>query len=165
MQRARDIDWSDYRGIRTIGVTAGACFLGSWALSLGVTMPERDGFNIVEWELRHVPGKWLYQAGRLFSDELSRAEKTERLAGFLLLSARVEELPHAVTLAAHLGSADVIEGSGVHDVVGRGVAEVQGVAVRRTTAARDMTFCRAVARLTGDPQFGSLGRGCVPAVE
>ena len=86
-----------YQGWLLIGVTAGACLLGSWAISLGVTMPERDGFNIVEWELRHVPGKWLYQAGRLFKGELSAVEEDERLAGFLLLSARIEELERSLS--------------------------------------------------------------------
>ena len=60
-------------------------------------MPGRDGFNSVEWELRHIPGKWLYQAGRLFRGELSAAEEDERLAGFLLLSARIEELERSLS--------------------------------------------------------------------
>lgn len=67
----------------------------SWAISIALPRPERDDFNVVGWELRHVPGKWLYLIGEWFEGGLSPAEEDERLGRFLELSEGIRRLEHA----------------------------------------------------------------------
>ena len=68
---------------------------GAWAISLAVPLPARTDFNIVRWELRHLPGKWLYLTGELFRRGLSPQEQDDRLGRFLLLSAELSRLQRA----------------------------------------------------------------------
>ena len=65
------------------------CLLSAGAVSLAVPMPDEDDFNVVRWELRHVPGKWLYLTGRFLDGGLSREDEDERLQRFLLLSDQI----------------------------------------------------------------------------
>ena len=74
------------------------CLAGAWVISLAIPLPARDEFNIVRWELRHLPGKWLYLTGRFFGDELSQAEGDERLGRFLVLSARIDRLERTLAI-------------------------------------------------------------------
>ncbi len=68
------------------------CLLVSWVTSLAVHLPSADDFNIVRWELLHVPSKWLYLGGRMFHGRLSHAEEDGRLGRFLELSTRIDQL-------------------------------------------------------------------------
>lgn len=70
-------------------VIVGACVAASWAASLFIRLPRRDEFNVLRWELRHLPNKWLYLAGRRFDGRLSRQEQDQWLADYLRLTARI----------------------------------------------------------------------------
>jgi hypothetical protein len=61
---------------------------GAWALSGVLPLASEDEFNVMRWELRHAPNKWLYLTGRFFAGGLSREEEDERLGRYLLLTAR-----------------------------------------------------------------------------
>lgn len=73
------------------------CLAGAGAISLAAPLPADDEFDIVGWELRHVPGKWLYLAERFFGGRLSPAEEEERLGRFLQLTARIRDLERSLT--------------------------------------------------------------------
>ncbi len=65
---------------------------GSYVVSAQIRLPERDGFNVIDWELRNAPNKWLYLTQRFFQGELSRAEEGERLARFLMVTGEISRL-------------------------------------------------------------------------
>ena len=73
------------------------CLAGAGAISLAAPLPADDEFDIVGWELRHVPGKWLYLTERLFGERLSPAEEEERLGRFLLLTAQISDLERSLS--------------------------------------------------------------------
>ncbi len=68
------------------------CLAGAGVISLAISIPDEDDFNVVSWELRHVPNKWLYLTGGLFRGGLSPAEEDERLARFFALTVEIEEV-------------------------------------------------------------------------
>ena len=72
------------------------CLAGAGAISLAAPLPADDEFDIVGWELRHVPGKWLYLAERFFGGRLSPAEEEERLGRFLKLTAQISDLERSL---------------------------------------------------------------------
>ena len=74
------------------------CLAGAWAISLVIPLPARDEFNVVRWEVQHLPGKWVYLTGHLFGGGLSRAEEDERLGRFLTLSADIRRLERALAI-------------------------------------------------------------------
>ena len=51
------------------------CVLIAGAVSLAVPMPSDDDFNVVHWELQHIPGKWLYLTGQFFDGGLSSEDE------------------------------------------------------------------------------------------
>ena len=65
------------------------CLLSAGAVSLAVPLPDDDDFNVVRWELRHIPGKWLYLTGQFFDGGLSREDADERLQRFFLLTDQI----------------------------------------------------------------------------
>ena len=81
------------------------CLLSSGAAALAVPMPAEDDFNVVHWELRHIPGKWLYLTGQFFDGGLSREEEDERLRRFLLLSDQIR----GVEVAFAAGDAEKLQ--------------------------------------------------------
>ncbi len=81
------------------------CLLIAGAVSLAVPMPDEDDFNVVHWELRHVPGKWLYLTGQFFGGGLSREDEDERLQRFLLLTDQIR----GVEVAFAAGDADELQ--------------------------------------------------------
>ena len=81
------------------------CLLSAGAASLAVPIPDEDDFNVVQWELRHVPGKWLYLTGQLLGGGLSREGEDERLQRFLLLSDQIR----GVEVAFAAGDADELQ--------------------------------------------------------
>jgi hypothetical protein len=68
------------------------CLGAAWAVSLATPLPSRDEFNVVRWELQHLPNKWLYLTSRTFRGKLPAAEEHERLGRYLELSLRVDLL-------------------------------------------------------------------------
>lgn len=74
------------------GLVVALCLGGSAAISVAVDLPKHDEFNVVRWELQHVPNKWLYLTGRLLGRELSRSEEDERLARYLEITGSIGEL-------------------------------------------------------------------------
>jgi hypothetical protein len=72
------------------------CLAGAGAISLAAPLPADDEFDVVGWELRHVPGKWLYLTERFFGGRLSPAEEEERLGRFLRLTARISDLERSL---------------------------------------------------------------------
>src|ERR1700694_738491 len=68
------------------------CFLVPGGLSLALPIPARTDFNIVRWELFHIPNKWLYLTGRTLRGELSSAQEDERLRRDLVITAQIEAL-------------------------------------------------------------------------
>lgn len=68
------------------------CFGGAWATSLAIELPSREEFNVVRWELRRLPDKWLRLTGPLFPSRLSRAQEDERLGRYLELTLRIDLL-------------------------------------------------------------------------
>ncbi len=52
---------------------------------------EANSFNIVSWELRHLPGKWLYKLGHLF-DGRDQAQEEESLRRYFTLTQEIQQL-------------------------------------------------------------------------
>ena len=73
-------------------LTLAGALAGGWAISLAVPLPAAHEFNVIDWELRSLPNKWLYLTGRFFEGRLSPAEEDERLGRYLALTARIEQL-------------------------------------------------------------------------
>ena len=81
------------------------CLLSAGAVSLAVPLPDDDDFNVVQWELRHIPGKWLYLTGQFFDGGLSREDADERLQRFFLLTDQIR----GAEIAFVAGDADVLQ--------------------------------------------------------
>ncbi len=80
------------RGWLLASLTVVACLLGAWSISLAITVPDEDDFNVVSWEIRHIPGKWLYLTGEFINGGLSEEQEDERLGQFLLVTRRIDEI-------------------------------------------------------------------------
>lgn len=96
------------------GLAVAVCLAAAAGISFAVDIPKPDEFNVVRWELEHVPNKWLYLAGRLFRGDLSRHEQDERLARYLNLTQRIADLnrsdtPDAAAIARLRARRDEIE--------------------------------------------------------
>jgi hypothetical protein len=78
------------------------CFAAGWAIASRVSLPEGDEFNILRWEVRHIPDKWVYLAGRFFRGGLSREEQDEKVGRYLVLTARIERAAAAGAPPAEL---------------------------------------------------------------
>ncbi len=81
-----------YEAWLLLALTSLVCLAAAWVISLAISLPSAEEFNFVRWELRHLPGKWLYLTGRFFDGGISSAEQDERLGRFLVLSARIRQL-------------------------------------------------------------------------
>ena len=68
------------------------CLAGALVISLAVELPADNEFNFARWEMRHLPGKWLYLTGQFFRGDLSGSEEDQRMGRFLVVSARVRLL-------------------------------------------------------------------------
>jgi len=80
------------------GLAVALCLGGSAVVSLAIDLPEPDEFNVVRWELEHLPNKWLYLTGRLFGRDVSSEEGDERLVRYLDLTRRIGDLAAADAL-------------------------------------------------------------------
>ncbi|MBI4571373.1 MAG: hypothetical protein HY723_05435 [Chloroflexi bacterium] len=81
-----------YHAWLLLALVSFVCLAGAWAISTAVRLPAGDEFNFISWELRHLPGKWLYLTGRFFQGGLSREEQDERLGRYLLLTSQARAL-------------------------------------------------------------------------
>ena len=72
------------------------CLGGAWGISFTIPLPAHDEFNIVRWEVRHLPGKWLYLTNRFFGGGLSPEEEEQRLGRFLVLTTRIRQMGRAL---------------------------------------------------------------------
>ena len=68
----------------------------AWLISCAVPLPARHEFNVIDWELRHLPEKWLYLGGTLIEGGLSPAEEDELLGSFLVGSAHIRRLSSSI---------------------------------------------------------------------
>ncbi len=78
-----------YRDWLLLSLPLSICLAGAGLLSLAVELPDDDAFNVLRWEMEHVPGKWLYLAGDSLQGGISSAEQDERLGDYLVLTARI----------------------------------------------------------------------------
>jgi hypothetical protein len=71
----------------------GAALAGGWLVTAAIDLPTGpEDYNLVQWEMRHFPNKWLYQVGTLLRGGPDEAEKTQRLERFLALNAEIASL-------------------------------------------------------------------------
>ncbi len=71
----------------------GAALAGGWLVTAAMDLPNGpDDYNLVQWEVRHFPNKWLYQIGTLLRGGPDEVEKTQRLERFLALNAEITSL-------------------------------------------------------------------------
>jgi hypothetical protein len=80
-------------------VAVGAALAGGWLVTAAIDLPTGpDDYNLVQWEVRHLPNKWLYQIGILLRGGPDEVEKTRRLERFLALNAEIASLEREVAL-------------------------------------------------------------------
>ena len=65
----------------------------------------RNAYDIVGWELRHLPEKWLYKLATVFDDDPSQAEEDVLIGRYFELTADIRNLERAQT-ARPSGGAD-----------------------------------------------------------
>jgi hypothetical protein len=74
-------------------VAVGAALAGGWLVTAAIDLPTGpEDFNLVQWEVRHLPNKWLYEVGTLLRGGPNEEEKTQRLERFLALNAEIASL-------------------------------------------------------------------------
>jgi hypothetical protein len=74
-------------------VAVGAALAGGWLVTAAIDLPTGpEDYNLVQWEVRHLPNKWLYQIGTLLRGGPDEAEKTRDLERFLALNAEIASL-------------------------------------------------------------------------
>jgi hypothetical protein len=74
-------------------VAVGAALASGWLVTAAIDLPTGpQDYNLVQWEVRHFPNKWLYQIGTLLRGGPDEAEKTQRLERFLALNAEIASL-------------------------------------------------------------------------
>lgn len=82
-----------------IGAFAGACVVNDVAN----LRPGPNEYNIAAWEVRNLPGKWLFLAGELVRGSLSEDEQDEILRRFFELNARIDSLDNETSDALSRG--------------------------------------------------------------
>jgi hypothetical protein len=81
-----------------------AALAGGWLVTAAIDLPTGpDDYNLVQWEVRHLPNKWLYEIGTFLRGGPDEAEKTQRLERFLALNAEIASLEQE---AAQISSVD-----------------------------------------------------------
>jgi hypothetical protein len=80
-------------------VAVGAALAGGWLVTAAIDLPTGpEDYNLVQWEVRHFPNKWLYQIGTLLRGGPDEAEKTQRLERFLALNSEIASLEQQAAL-------------------------------------------------------------------
>ena len=74
-------------------IAVGAALASGWLVTAAIDLPTgREDYNLVHWEVRHLPNKWLYRLGTLLRGGPDEEEKTRRLQRFLALNAEIASL-------------------------------------------------------------------------
>jgi hypothetical protein len=74
-------------------VAVGAALAGGWLVTAAIDLSTGpEDYNLVQWEVRHFPDKWLYEVGTFLRGGPDEAEKTRRLERFLALNAEIASL-------------------------------------------------------------------------
>jgi len=64
--------------------------VASWRITLAFDLPSGpNDYNLVGWEVRNVPNKWLYQFGRLLLGSPDDAEKNRKVEEFFALTREI----------------------------------------------------------------------------
>jgi len=70
-----------------------AALAGGWLVTAAIDLPTApEDYNLVQWEVRHLPNKWLYRVGTLLRGGPDETEKTRRVERFLALNAQIASL-------------------------------------------------------------------------
>ena len=83
------------RGLATAvaGLLVGASLFGALVVNeLAGLRPGPNEYNVAAWEVRNVPGKWLFLAGELFRETPSAVEQDAILRRFFDLNQRIDQL-------------------------------------------------------------------------
>jgi hypothetical protein len=64
-----------------------------------------DDYNIADWELRHLPEKWLFLFGQVLRGEPSAEAQDQNLRRFFALTPRIEQLERRISDAEQRGAA------------------------------------------------------------
>ena len=92
-----------------------ASLAGAWAIEARADLrPGPNEYNVAAWEVRNLPGKWLFLAGAPFRESLSEAEQDEVLLRFFALNARISDL--ANENSDLLSRGDVVDRSVVEEL-------------------------------------------------
>jgi len=76
-----------------IMATAAAALAGGWLVTAAIDLPTGpEDYNLVGWEVRHFPSKWLYQLGTALRGGPNEAQKTRDVERFLALNAQIASL-------------------------------------------------------------------------
>ncbi len=79
-------------GVVAVGLVLSA-FVAAWAVhAFAGLYPGPNEYNVAAWEVRNIPGKWLFLAGELIRGEASEAEQDETLRRFFELNALIDTL-------------------------------------------------------------------------
>jgi len=86
-------------------VAVGAALAGGWLITAAIDLPTGpEDYNLVQWEVRHLPNKWLYKVGTLLRGGPDEAEKTRDLERFLALNAEIASLEREATQISWVNS-------------------------------------------------------------
>lgn len=79
-------------GVAALAVAGGVALFQATGPSDAIeAAADAHGYNVVSWELRHFPEKWLYKTGHLF-DERSRSEEDDVLRRYFSLVQDIQRL-------------------------------------------------------------------------
>ena len=85
-------------------VVVAAALAGGWLVTAAIDLPTGpEDYNLVQWEVRHLPNKWLYQVGTLLRGGPGEAEKTRRVERFLAVNGEIASLEQEAAQARCLG--------------------------------------------------------------
>jgi hypothetical protein len=91
--------WSRLVAVFVVLVAVGAALVGGWLVAAAIDLPTGpEDYNLVQWEVRHFPNKWLYEVGTLLRGGPDEAEKTRDLERFLALNAEIASLEREAAL-------------------------------------------------------------------
>jgi hypothetical protein len=90
--------------IAVLVFAVGAALAGGWLVTAAIGLPTGpEDYNLVQWEVRHLPNKWLYEIGTFLRGGPDEAEKTQHVERFLALNAEIASLEQE---AAQISSVD-----------------------------------------------------------
>lgn len=74
-------------------LAVGTALTGGWLVTAAIDLPTGpEEYNLVRWEVRNLPNKWLYRVGTLLRGGPSEDEKGRQLERFLALDADIDSL-------------------------------------------------------------------------